>query len=154
MVRFIGPEGEQHGVIKTQEARNMCKDLGLDLVEVSPQTEPPVCKAMDYGRYVFQQRKDLKKQQKKTKVKEIKFRPVTDVGDYNIKVKRIREFIESGHKVRVVMRFRFRRELTSKDLGADMLNRLMEELSDITQVDAMPKHEGRQMVMILSPKSK
>ena len=76
------------------------------------------------------------------------------MGDYNIKVKRIREFIESGHKVRVVMRFRFRRELTSKDLGADMLNRLMEELSDITQVDAMPKHEGRQMVMILSPKSK
>jgi translation initiation factor IF-3 len=153
-VRFVGPEGEQCGIVKTEEALRICRNSSLDLVEVSPNAEPPVCKAIDYGRYLFQQRKDVKKQQKKVKVKEIKFRPVTDVGDYNIKLKRIREFIEAGHKVRIVMRFRFRRELTSKELGSEMLSRLIEQLSDIAQVDAMPKHEGRQMVMIVSPKGK
>ena len=145
------------GVVSIETALETAQKDSLDLVEISPDSTPPVCKVMDYGKHVFDIKKKAalqKKKQKQTQVKEIKFRPVTDTGDYNIKLKRINEFLESGHKVKVVMRFRFRRELTSKDFGDDMLNKLIEDLQEIGQVDSMPKHEGRQMTMILSPKTK
>ena len=127
---------------------------GLDLVEVSPNAEPPVCRIMDFGKFRFEnskQKQGAKKKQKKMQVKEIKFRPRTEIGDYNVKVKMLRKFLESGDKTKVTMRFRGR-EFAHQELGMDLLKRVVADLEDVSIVESMPNMEGRQMVMLLGPK--
>lgn len=128
--------------------------VGLDLVEVSPNAEPPVCRIMDFGKFRFEnskQKQGAKKKQKKMQVKEIKFRPRTEIGDYNVKVKMLRKFLENGDKTKVTMRFRGR-EFAHQELGMDLLKRVVADLEDVSIVESMPNMEGRQMVMLLGPK--
>jgi len=138
------------------EAIELAKDEGLDLVEVAPTAEPPVCRIMDFGKYLFEQNKkaqSAKRKQKQIQVKEIKFRPGTDEGDYQIKLKKLLEFLEHGDKTKVTLRFRGR-EMAHKELGANLLARVREDLEDVGVVEQMPQMEGRQMVMVMSPKKK
>ncbi len=153
-VRVIGSDGRQLGIISRREALDIAEQASLDLVEISPNANPPVCRVMDYGKYLYSQSKkrhDAKKKQKQVTVKEIKFRPGTDVGDYDIKVRKLTEFLEAGNKTKVTMRFRGR-EMAHKELGLVMLNRVEKDLEEIAEVEQMPALEGRQMVMLLSPK--
>ena len=127
---------------------------GLDLVEISPNADPPVCRVMDYGKFLYEDSKRkaaARKNQKQIQVKEIKFRPGTDIGDYNIKLKKLTEFLEDGDKTKVTIRFRGR-EMAHKELGIDLLKRIEEDLADYGVVEQFPKLEGRQMVMVLAPK--
>lgn len=152
-VRVIDDNGEQLGVISTDEALSKAFDAGLDLVEVSPNAEPPVCKIIDYGKYKFQMQKkasEMRKTQVKTTVKEITIRPQTEEHDYQIKLKNIVKFITKGDKVKINLRFRGR-EITHKDLGYDMLQRIASDTDDIAKVDQAPKMEGRFMMLLLSP---
>jgi translation initiation factor IF-3 len=152
-VRLINKEGEQLGIKTLNEALELAANNNLDLVEIVPNADPPVCKILDYGKYVFDQKKKqmgAKKKQKKTTVKELKFRPVTDIGDYNIKIRNAKRFIENGDKLKITIRFRGR-EMEHRVLGMDMLKRIEEDLKEITQIEAMPKLEGRQMIMVLAP---
>ncbi len=129
---------------------------GLDLVEISPSAEPPVCKIMNYGKYVYQQKKnaaDSKKKQHKVKIKEIKFRPVTDEGDYQVKLRNLIRFLEEGDKTKVTVRFRGR-ELAHRELGLELLKRISEDLNNYGVVEQFPKMEGKQMAMLLAPKKK
>lgn len=138
------------------QAKQRAKDLSLDLVEISPNAEPPVCRIMDYGKQVFNDRKkrqEGKKKQKQTTVKEIKFRPGTDVGDYAVKLKSLTKFLEEGNKTKVTMRFRGR-EMAHRELGLEMLERIRDDLEEISIVEARPLLEGRQMVMVLAPHKK
>ncbi len=138
------------------EAIRMAVDEGLDLVEVSPMAEPPVCRIMDFGKYLFEQNKknqSAKRKQKQVHVKEIKFRPGTDEGDYQIKLRKLVQFLESGDKTKVTLRFRGR-EMAHKELGAKLLARVREDLEEYGSVEQMPQMEGRQMVMVLGPKKK
>lgn len=154
MVRLVDVDSEQLGVVPLREAQDKAKAAGLDLVEIAPQAAPPVCRIMDYGKYVFDQKKKKdtqKKQSKKTQVKEIKFRPQTDIGDFNIKLRKITDFLESGHKVKVTVRFRGR-EMMYHEQGIELLERVKEGLADRCVVDNMPKQEGRQISMMISPK--
>ena len=155
---LIGHDGKKkHGSLLLNEALEQAQKFELDLVQVSPpDSEPVVCKLMDYGKYVFAKKKASRHQRlkaKRTSVKEIKFRPSTDVGDYNIKLKKIKSFILGGDKTKISVRFRGR-EILNSNLGLELLNRLKDELVEIAQVDQEPSLEGRQLLMVLSPLKK
>lgn len=138
------------------EALALAKGETLDLVEVSPNADPPVCRIMDFGKFVFEQNKkaqSAKRKQKQVHVKEIKFRPGTDQGDYDVKLRKLREFLEIGDKAKVTLRFRGR-EMAHQDLGAKLLARVRDDLEDLGTVEQMPQLEGRQMIMIIGPKKK
>jgi translation initiation factor IF-3 len=139
--------------MQTREAQRMARDAGKDLVEIQPNSRPPVCRIMDYGKFQYEQKKrrsEAKKKQTITSVKEIKFRPTTDVGDYKVKFKKITDFLVRGDKVKATVRFRGR-EMMHRDLGMELLNRLKTDLADMAIVDMAPKLEGRQMTMVMSP---
>ncbi len=153
-VRLIGADGEAVGVVHIREALAAAEEASLDLVEISPNAEPPVCKLLDYGKYKYEQQKkknEARKKQKVIEVKEIKLRPNIDDNDYNIKLRNARRFIDDGDKVKVTMRFRGR-EMAHQDIGMGVLNRVRDELDPIAKVEQMPKMEGRQMVMVMSPR--
>ncbi len=153
---MIGADGEQVGILPTIEAQQLAYDQELDLVEVSPTAEPPVCRLMDYGKYVFEQNKKAhaaKKKAKQIHVKEVKFRPGTEEGDYQVKLRNLTRFLSSGDKAKVTLRFRGR-EMAHRELGAKLLERVRDDLAEISQVEQFPKMEGRQMTMVLSPKKK
>ncbi|WP_366655402.1 translation initiation factor IF-3 [Fodinicurvata sp. EGI_FJ10296] len=153
-VRLIGADGEAVGVVHIREALAAAEEASLDLVEISPNAEPPVCKLLDYGKYKYEQQKkknEARKKQKVIEVKEIKLRPNIDDNDYNIKLRNARRFIDDGDKVKVTMRFRGR-EMAHQDIGMGVLHRVRDELDPIAKVEQMPKMEGRQMVMVLSPR--
>jgi len=151
--RLIDKDGENVGVVKTTEAMEKAAADSLDLVEIVPTAEPPVCRIMDYGKFKFSQSKQKganKKKQKKTQVKEIKMRPGTDIGDYNIKLKKLIEFLENGDKTKVTIRFRGR-EMAHRELGMEMLKRVETDLEEYGAVEQFPKMEGRQMIMVIGP---
>ena len=155
-VRVIDAEGEQAGVMPLGDAIALAKEGSLDLVEVSPMAEPPVCRIMDFGKYLFELNKKAqtaKRKQKQVHVKEIKFRPGTDEGDYQIKLRKLKEFLEYGDKAKVTLRFRGR-EMAHQDIGANLLARVRTDLEEIGVVEQMPQMEGRQMIMVMSPKKK
>ncbi|MEH6713038.1 translation initiation factor IF-3 [Paraglaciecola polaris] len=153
-VRLVGKDGEQIGVVSITEALEMAEQHSLDLVEISPNAEPPVCKVMDYGKFIFEKskaQKEQKKKQKQIQVKEIKFRPGTDEGDYQVKLRNLRRFLEGGDKAKVTIRFRGR-EMAHQDIGIDLLNRVKSDLEDIANCESFPNRvEGRQMIMVLAP---
>ena len=155
-VRLIDAQGEQVGIVDTADALRTAEEAGLDLVEISPNAEPPVCRVMDYGKFLYEDSKRkaaARKNQKQIQVKEIKFRPGTDIGDYNIKLKKLREFLEDGDKTKITIRFRGR-EMAHKELGMDLLKRVEADLEDLGTVEQFPKLEGRQMIMVLAPAKK
>lgn len=155
-MRLISGEGEQLGVVSIKQALAIAEEQDVDLVEISPTAKPPVCKLMDFGKYKYEQSKkrdEAKKKQKQVQIKEIKFRPGTDDGDYNIKMRKIREFLGDGDKVKITLRFRGR-EMAHQELGAQLLERIKAELAEKGQVEQFPKLEGRQMVMMVAPKKK
>ena len=154
-VRVIGQEGAQLGVILTPDALQMAEEQGLDLVEVAPNEKPPVCRIMDYGKYKYQQSKRLQQAKKKQKVilvKEIKLRPKTEEHDYNFKSQHVRRFLQDGHKAKVTIVFRGR-EMAHTELGRRILDRMAGELEDISTIEQTPKQEGRNLAMVLSPRS-
>ena len=154
---LIGQEGEKHGFIDLKVALDQAQQAELDLVQVSPTgSDPIVCKLMDYGKHLFAKKKSTsssKVKVKRTSLKEIKFRPSTDIGDYNIKLKKIKSFILNGDKTKISVRFRGR-EILNSNLGLELLTRLKDELADIAQVDQEASLEGRQLLMVLSPLKK
>ncbi|QEA12105.1 translation initiation factor IF-3 [Comamonas flocculans] len=155
-VRLTGPDNEAIGIVSLQEALRMAGDLDVDLVEIAATAHPPVCRLMDYGKFKYQEQKkaaEAKAKQTVIDIKEVKFRPGTDEGDYNIKLRNIRRFLGEGDKVKVTLRFRGR-EITHQELGLALLNRLRDELADTIQVEQFPKLEGRQMVMMIAPARK
>lgn len=155
-VRLVGEDGSQLGVFITREAVKRAEEAGLDLVEVSPQARPPVCKIMDYGRFKYEQSKKQHEQKKKQTVihlKEIKMRPSTDEHDFQTKLRHIRKFLKEGNKVKCTIRFRGR-EMAHIDLGYGRMNRVIEEVAEIGSAESNPKMEGRQMFMMLSPGKK
>ncbi|MBT4553582.1 MAG: translation initiation factor IF-3 [Candidatus Thioglobus sp.] len=155
-VRLIDANGEQAGVVNINQAKEMAKDAGLDLVEVSPNAEPPVCKIMDFGKFLYEQKKQLsdqKKKQKKTQVKTIKYRPGTEEGDYQIKFRNLVKFLDNGDKVKVSIWFRGR-EMQHRELGMEMLDRIEKDTEEFANVEQKAKMEGRQLGMMLAPKSK
>ena len=152
-IRLVSDSGEQLGILSPDEARKIAEERGMDLVEIAPNAEPPVCRLMDYGKYLYasaKKKQESKKKQKQITVKEIKFRPGTDIGDYDIKVRNLTKFLDAGNKVKVTLRFRGR-EMAHQELGMEMLKRVEEDLKEIGIVEQMPKMEGRQMVMVLAP---
>jgi translation initiation factor IF-3 len=152
-IRLVSDSGEQLGILSPDEARKIADERGMDLVEIAPNAEPPVCRLMDYGKYLYasaKKKQESKKKQKQITVKEIKFRPGTDIGDYDIKVRNLTKFLDAGNKVKVTLRFRGR-EMAHQELGMEMLKRVEEDLKEIGVVEQMPKMEGRQMVMVLAP---
>ena len=156
IVRLVDYDGAQIGIVDLQQALDSAREKTLDLVEISPDAEPPVCKIMDYGKHVFDLKKKTalqRKKQKQTQVKEMKFRPGTDEGDYQIKLRNVIRFLENGDKAKVTLRFRGR-EMAHQDLGIAMVQRIEDDLQDIAQVEQYPKLEGRQMTMVFAPKSK
>jgi len=151
-VRLIGAEGEQVGVVPTEDARERAREVGLDLVEVAPTARPPVCRLMDFGKYKYEQRKKLQKareKQHKIRIKGIRLRPKTDEHDFNVKLERARRFLEQGNKVQVTLLFRGR-EMAHIDLGRGLLIRFSEELAEVSTVERMPKMEGRRMTLLLN----
>lgn len=150
---MIDHEGSNHGVIATEEAMNIATEAGLDLVEIQPNAQPPVCKIMDYGRYKYQSQKkaaEARKKQKTVEIKEIKMRPNIDTHDYEVKMRNMLRFFKDGDKVKVTLRFRGR-EMAHQDLGMKLLNKVREETEEIAKVESNPRLEGRQMVMVLAP---
>ncbi len=156
-VRLNGIENEPLGIVSIMEALRLSGEADVDLVEIAPTADPPVCRLMDYGKFKYQEQKkaaEAKSKQKIIEVKEVKFRPGTDDGDYNIKMRNLRRFIaEDGDKGKITLRFRGR-EITHQDIGMRMLERIRDELADVAIVEQFPKLEGRQMIMVLSPKKK
>ncbi len=153
-MRCIDPEGEQLGVLDTFDAIRKAEDFGLDLVEVQPNADPPVCKILDYGKFKYEAQKranEARKKQKIIEVKEIKLRPNIDEHDYQVKMRNVQKFLNAGDKVKVTLRFRGR-EMAHQELGANVLTRVREETDEFAKVEAMPKMEGRQMIMVLAPK--
>ena len=153
---MIGSDGHQVGIVSIQEALRSAEEAGLDLVEISPQAAPPVCRVMDFGKFQYEESKRrhaAKRKQKQIQVKEVKFRPATDVGDYQTKLRNLIRFLENGDKAKVTMRFRGR-EMAHQELGVEMLKRIENDLKDYATVEAYPRLEGRQMVMILAPGAK
>ena len=151
-----GPDGESLGIVKLAEALRLSEQYDVDLVEIAPQAQPPVCRLMDYGKVKYGQQKrehEAKLKQKVINVKEVKFRPGTDDGDYNVKLRNLRRFLEDGDKAKVTLRFRGR-EMAHQEFGMRMLEKVREDLADISQVESMPKLEGRQMIMVLAPRKK
>jgi translation initiation factor IF-3 len=155
-VRVIGADGEMVGVLSRDEALNMADEAGLDLVEIQPQADPPVCRIMDYGKFKFELQKKAaiaKKKQKVVEIKELKFRPTTDVGDYEIKMRNLRRFLEEGDKVKVNIRFKGR-EMSHQELGMAMAAKIEADLVNEAIIESRPKLEGRQMIMMVAPKKK
>tara|TARA_Y100001933_G_scaffold249639_1_gene284870 strand:- start:225 stop:698 length:474 start_codon:yes stop_codon:yes gene_type:complete len=154
---LIGQDGQKHGLVNLNTALDEANTHELDLVQVSPSgSEPVVCKLMDYGKHLFAKKKNVsssKAKVKKTSVKEIKFRPSTDTGDYNIKLKKIKSFIIDGDKTKITVRFRGR-EILNSEMGLDLLKRVKEDLKEISQVEQEPSLEGRQLLMVLAPMKK
>jgi translation initiation factor IF-3 len=151
---LIAADGENVGVVTIEEARLLAKESALDLVEIVPNGEHPVCRVMDFGKYLFEINKKKsasKRKQKQVQVKEIKFRPGTDDGDYEIKLRSLKRFLDGGDKVKVTLRFRGR-EMAHQELGGKMLKRVEADLSELGAVEQFPKMEGRQMVMVIAPK--
>jgi translation initiation factor IF-3 len=149
-VRLIDSEGQQVGILGIQEALQKAREANLDLVEIAPQLTPPVCRIMDFGKYLFEQRKRLKKKSKRVQVKEIKMRPVTDVGDYLVKIRQAVAFLQEGDKVKMTVRFRGR-ELAYQQQGIEILRRAEEDLKNYGTIEQAPKMEGKQMVMLVVP---
>ncbi len=152
----MGADGEQIGVVSTQDALRQARDLDLDLVEVAPQADPPVCRIMDYGKYKYERdirQKEARKKQSRVEVKEIKFRPKIDRHDYATKKGHVERFLRAGAKVKVTIMFRGR-EMAHTDLGRKILDRLISELGDTIVVESMPKQEGRNMIMVIAPTKK
>jgi translation initiation factor IF-3 len=155
-VRLNGPDNEPLGVMSTMEALRLASEADVDLVEISASANPPVCRLMDYGKFKYQEQKKAAEQKAKQHVidiKEVKFRPGTDEGDYQIKMRNLRRFLEEGDKGKVTLRYRGR-EITHQDIGMRLLERIRDELSDVSVVENMPKLEGRQMIMVLGPKKR
>ena len=155
-VRVIGADGEQVGILSRDEALRMAEEVELDLVEIQPNADPPVCRIMDFGKFKFEMQKkanEAKKKQKQVEIKELKFRPVTDEGDYQIKMRNIRRFLEEGDKVKVNIRFRGR-EMSHQELGRQMAARIEADLGEDIVIESRPRLEGRQMVMMIAPKKK
>ncbi|ALG75646.1 translation initiation factor IF-3 (plasmid) [Azospirillum melinis] len=154
MVRLVGADGEMVGVVPLRQALEAAADADLDLVEVAPQADPPVCKILDYGKFRFEEQKkanEARKKQKIIELKEIKLRPNIDDHDYDVKMRSAIRFIEEGDKVKMTMRFRGR-EMAHQDLGLNVLVRVRDQLQDIAKVEQMPRVEGRMMVMVLAPR--
>ena len=152
-IRLIGPEGENVGVVTPERALDMAISSGLDLVEISPNAAPPVCKIMDFGKFKYEQQKresEARKKQKIIEVKEVKFRPNTDTHDYDVKLRNVFRFLENGDKVKVTLRFRGR-EMAHQNLGRELLERVAGDITELGKVENMPKMEGRQMVMMIGP---
>ena len=155
-VRPIGAEGENVGVVSPERALELAENAGLDLVEISPNAEPPVCKIMDFGKYKYEQQKresEARKKQKIIEIKEIKFRPGTDTHDYDVKMRNVFKFLENGDKVKITLRFRGR-EMAHLNLGRELLERVAEDVQEMGKVENMPKMEGRQMTMMIGPLTK
>ena len=155
-IRLIGVEGEQIGIVSLAAANKMAEEAGVDLVEIAPTAKPPVCRLMDYGKYKYyeaKKRHEAKLKQKQIQVKEIKFRPGTDEGDYQIKLRNLIRFLEEGDKTKVTLRFRGR-EMAHQEFGVKLLERVRADLDPYGVVEQFPKLEGRQMIMVLSPKKK
>ena len=152
-MRLVGAEGEMLGVVAREEALKKAEEAGLDLVEVSPNAEPPVCKILDYGKFKYEDQKrkaDARKKQKTVDVKEIKMRPGIDQHDYDVKMRAMTRFLDEGDKVKVTLRFRGR-ELAHQELGLKVLHRVRDDVVEIAKVEQMPKMEGRQMTMVVAP---
>lgn len=155
-VRLVGVDGEQLGVVPIAEALLKAEEAEVDLVEIAPQAEPPVCRIMDFGKFRYQEQKrahEAKLKQKQIQVKEIKFRPMTDEGDYQIKLRNLIKFLGEGDKAKVTLRFRGR-EMAHQEFGFQLLERVKADLEEHAQVEQFPKLEGRQLVMMLGPKKK
>ncbi|MCW8835234.1 MAG: translation initiation factor IF-3 [Rhodospirillales bacterium] len=153
-VRLVGAEGEMLGVVSIDSALDLAAEAGLDLVEVSPAAEPPVCKILDYGKYKYEAQKkkhEAKKKQKVIEVKEIKMRPGIDEHDYQVKMRKVNAFLKDGDKVKLTIRFRGR-ELSHQELGMKVLDRVRSETEEVSKIEAFPRMEGRQMVMVIAPK--
>lgn len=153
-VRVIGDDGEQMGIMSAEEALKVAIEAELDLVEIAPNADPPVCRIMDHGKFLFEENKKrhaAKKKQKQIQVKEIKFRPGTEIGDYQVKLRNLKRFLSNGDRVKVTMRFRGR-EMAHQEIGLNLLKRVEEDLVDLGTVEQFPKMEGRQMVMVIAPK--
>ena len=152
-IRLIGAEGENVGVVAPARALEMADEAGLDLVEISPNANPPVCKIMDFGKFKYEQPKresEARKKQKIIEIKEVKFRPNTDTHDYEVKMRNVFKFLENGDKVKVTLRFRGR-EMAHQNLGRELLERVAEDTKEIGRVEKFPKMEGRQMIMLIGP---
>lgn len=152
-VRLINYNGENAGVVSLAEALKIAQEVGLDLIEISPQVTPPVCKILDYGKYKYEMQKkknEAKKNQKVVNVKELKLRPMIDTHDYEVKVKQAKKFLSQGDKVKFTMRYKGR-EMSANDLGKEILNKLLDDLDGLCKVDSAPKMEGKQMFMVVSP---
>lgn len=152
-VRLIDADNENRGIVSIKEALAIADESGLDLIEISPQANPPVCKVLDYGKYRYEQQKkrnEAKKNQKVVEIKELKLRPVIETHDYEVKIKQAKKFLEQGNKVKFTMRFKGR-ELSANDMGQQILNQIVEDLDSCSKVDSEMKLEGRQMTMILAP---
>ena len=155
-MRLVSEEGEQHGIVPIEDALRIAEEAGMDLVEVAPGAKPPVCRVMDFGKFKFEQSKkqhDARKKQKQIQVKEIKFRPGTDEGDYQVKLRNLIRFLKEGDKTKVTLRFRGR-EMAHQDLGMKLLQRVEADLEEYALVEQYPKLEGRQMIMVLAPRKK
>ncbi|HWQ94877.1 MAG TPA: translation initiation factor IF-3 [Gammaproteobacteria bacterium] len=153
-VRVIGSEGEQLGVLPLEEAQKLALDAELDLVEIVPNADPPVCRVMNYGKYLFElgkKQQQAKKKQKQIQIKEVKFRPTTEEGDYQVKLRNLIRFLNEGDKAKVTLRYRGR-EFAHQELGVKLLKRVEADLAEIGVVEQFPKMEGRQMVMLIGPK--
>ncbi|MBB3063785.1 translation initiation factor IF-3 [Limibacillus halophilus] len=153
-VRIIDAEGENRGVVTIEEALDLAAESGLDLVEISPNVDPPVCKVMDYGKFKYEAQKkknEAKKKQKIIEIKEIKMRPNIDQHDYDVKMRAINRFLEDGDKVKVTLRFRGR-EMAHQDLGLQLLDKVRNDLEEVAKVEQLPKLEGRQMIMVVAPR--
>lgn len=152
-IRLIGAEGENLGVVSPEKAQALAVEAGLDLVEISPNATPPVCKIMDFGKFKYETQKreaEARKNQKIIEIKEVKFRPNTDTNDYDVKMRGVFKFLDGGDKVKITLRFRGR-EMAHQDLGRQLLERVAEDVKEIGKVESMPKLEGRQMVMMIGP---
>jgi translation initiation factor IF-3 len=155
-VRVIGAGGEQVGILSREAALQMAREITMDLVEMSPTAVPPVCRIMDFGKFLFESNKkahSAKRKQKQSQVKEIKFRPGTEEGDYQIKLRNLVKFLETGDKAKVTLRFRGR-EMAHQEIGGRLLQRVRTDLESVGTVEQFPRLEGRQMVMVIAPKKK
>ena len=152
-IRLIDENGDNHGVVTPAHALSMAQEVGLDLVEISPNAKPPVCKIMDLGKFKYETQKkaaEARKKQKVIEVKEVKFRPNIDTHDYDVKMRNVNRFLEDGDKVKVTLRFRGR-EMAHQELGRDLLKKIAADIEDVAKVESMPKMEGRQMIMVVAP---
>jgi translation initiation factor IF-3 len=152
----IGAEGEQVGILSRDEALSMAEDAGLDLVEIQPNADPPVCRIMDFGKFKFDLQKKAhaaKRKQKQVEIKELKFRPTTDIGDYQIKLRNLRRFLTEGDKVKITIRFRGR-EMAHQELGRAMVDKISADIAEEAVIEQYPRMEGRLMVMMIAPKKK